>query len=241
MGYNIKEDGRLYNTNVPGEIFRISNRSFEEIDYFFRGLATDIIQAYVDASSDRINILDVGGGSQSQSAKDISGSFGESVSITNIDLLAEPLEQRMGVFPIKGDIFNLPFQDETFDIIYSRHVIPSLERTSDKTRGIYALKQIDMKLKKGGVAILDDDYLTRLSSQSHEWRLLSEQFASELLVKDSNRYPRPLRERMQINLGKKYGHSQKLLLMVKQPSIPAVVDSIGSVSDRLPLLKRIKQ
>jgi|GEM_PF-2546837 len=215
------------------EFFLIRNRSFGEIDHSFRGLLSGLIDKYIKTRlNSKIQILDVGGGTESNSAKGISRRYSEKVKVVNIDLLAEKIENTDGINPLKADLFNLPFREDTFHLIYSRMVIPNFIDDDKKTKTLLALEEIIRVLKKGGVALIDDENLSNEKNFMDLLKPLTTKYSVRLERKDLGLFLPPA-DRIDKFLNPMYYPSGKFLVLTKEPIPTGIRKVIDKVSEKL--------
>lgn len=153
-GYEIAGD-RLINKQTK-EYFLIRNRPFAEIDRRFRGTISLLIPQLVKRNApEKVYVLDVGGGEQSKSARELAA---PNVLVVNADLLARPEDKKENFYPIPASVFRLPFKNSSFDLLYTRQLLTYFFSEKDHTKEDSALAEIVRVLKPGGVAIVDEDY-----------------------------------------------------------------------------------
>jgi SAM-dependent methyltransferase len=229
-GYIIKGD-RIINSST-GEYFLIRNRSFKEIDHSFRGLLSSLIEAFLKISGkEKVNILDLGGGTKSQSAKDIAQKYGKTIDVTNLDLIPEEVE-KSGANVIQASMFSIPFKDESFDLIYSRQVLSNVGEDDVK----HVLAEVARVLRKGGVALLDVDYHKDfeklLKNEEEELSVRFDKKAYGLFLsagRKIKRFINPCR----------YSYGGRFIVMMREELDPNVLSEIQNVPEELSTWKTI--
>ncbi len=136
-----------------GKIISLENRSFQAVDEWLGNLISSGIEAKIREQEGRkINILDLGSGTDSVACKDIGNKYGNQVNVVGLDLFPQ-IPGEAGTSVIQGNIASLPFKDESFDFVFSHKALVFLEHKSDET----VVKEINRVLKPGGYAVLDWD------------------------------------------------------------------------------------
>ena len=181
-GYAFKEADKdhAYNRIVDdktGEWFFLTNRSFQETDFHFNHLASRLIKYLVSNSQpgEKVQVLDLGGGSNSKSSSDIEKKYGERVNSISVDLTSG-LSTQNG-HQVVGNIMNLPIGSGAIDFAYSRATSELIAENSmmnfDKI-----LKETVRVLKPGSVAFLDGSQyarpINRGEADSHTLKLQEE-------------------------------------------------------------------
>lgn len=143
------------------ESFQLCDRDFQEIDLFLGSLPSKIIGEKIRLGFPLpMKVLDVGGGSQSRAMQTMASSmlYGRNVFAVNIDLCAQPNMATENMLPIRGNAMDLTqyFNPNTFDLVVSTQLFPSFRR-NDYSRQIKILDGIAQILKKGGVAMIDEN------------------------------------------------------------------------------------
>lgn len=131
--------------------FLQTEREFLTIDDEFDNMLTltiDIKRRKAEPNH-RVEILDLGSGSESKACREIERNYHGKVRATGIDLYPSASK---GVSAAQGDIRDLPFKDKAFDIIFS---FQALRYTDPVRYGKRIVHEISRVLKPGGVAILD--------------------------------------------------------------------------------------
>lgn len=134
FGYDFKEcdtlngPGFQLKDRSTGEGFLLTDFRFKELNHAFHGLPDEIIRYLIahTAENKKPQILDIGGGVNSQTARDIAKRYKEKVHVTNIDLVACPTDGATTASSIKGDLFEIPLRDNSIDFAFSRSVFVSL-------------------------------------------------------------------------------------------------------------------
>jgi len=158
-GYTFRkaDAGHAYNrivNNKTKEWFFLTNRSFQEADFHFNHLTSRLIKYLISNSrpGEKIQILDLGGGSNSQSSKDIKKKYGERVNCISVDL-ASSLNTQNG-HQVVGNIMNLPIESGAIDFAYSQ---ATSELIAENSMSDFdeILRETVRVLKPGSVAFLD--------------------------------------------------------------------------------------
>lgn len=153
-----KFDGRTVLVSEEG-IIVLSNRPLSEADAYFGNLLTTGIKEKIKETHDRrVEVLDLGSGTQSLACKEIDKEFGEKVRISGIDFYPKDSKE---VNIVQGDIRNLPFKTDTFDIIFSVEVLNYLKHNDEGQ----VVSEIDRVLKPGGFALLHWDNIAFLDGR----------------------------------------------------------------------------
>lgn len=109
-GYRKKQlfDGRSQLIQEESQNFiMLTNRPLSEVNSYFGNLLTTGVEAKIkEAHGRKVEILDLGSGTQSLACKEIGKEFGETVRISGIDF--NPKDSQ-GVNVVQGDIRELPF------------------------------------------------------------------------------------------------------------------------------------
>lgn len=151
-------DGRPILTSEKGPIV-LTNRHLSEVDAYFDSLLTTGINTKIkETHGRRIEILDLGSGTQSLACKELGKVFGEKVRISGIDFYPKDAAETSVV---QGDIRELPFKTATFDIIFSTEVLNYLEHSDDEQ----VVSEISRVLKLGGFALLHWDNIAFLDGR----------------------------------------------------------------------------
>jgi ubiquinone/menaquinone biosynthesis C-methylase UbiE len=171
------------------EEFNIKNRSFLEVDlYFAQGISRSIKEFLNKRPKDRIYVLDIAGGTESQAVKDIEKEFGSRVKAINVDI-AQDIEKGKGADRIQGNAIRIPLADASMDVIYSNQFLVDVGHTKQehtfKLNRI--LSEIARVLKSGGVVFLDDNgEFSGTGAKSEEKRKrLAEELGVVLETRDS--------------------------------------------------------
>ncbi len=161
-GYE-KENGEKVESIVndeTGRFFFLTNRKFEnDINQTFSNLPSLAIEKLKKerGENEPITILDVGAGIDAKSAGQIAEKYGnekdERVRVFGVDLTARKNEQG-GLNQIIGDALQLPLQDNSVDIAYSRMAL-SLIAEMDPDNLEKGLSEVARTLKQGGVFFVD--------------------------------------------------------------------------------------
>lgn len=153
-------------SDQDGFTFDVSNRHFELIDEQLNNRISTTIENLLSTRC-TVRVLDLGGGSGSHSALGISYKYGDSVKVTNVDLLTVPWEYPKNVSPIRSEATRLPFRDESFDFVYSYSLLPYFR--FQKPLGIVSeidiIREIKRVIKPNSQAVLDEVYLSYLSDK----------------------------------------------------------------------------
>lgn len=164
-GYTLKgaDEAHAYNRIVndkTGERYFLTNRSFQEIDFHFNHLTSKLIKYLVGNSQqgEKIQILDLGGGSNSQSSKDIEEKYGERVNCISVDLASNSNIQTG--HQVVGNIMNLPIETGTVDFVYSR-ITAELIAENSMSDFDKILEEAVRVLKPGSLAFLDGSEYAR--------------------------------------------------------------------------------
>ncbi len=126
-----KRDGRpiLASEDVK-DVIALTNRPLYEVDAYFDNLLTTGISSKIkEMHGRRVEILDLGSGTQSLACKEIGEEFGDNVRIYGIDFYPKDAEETSVV---QGDIRKLPFKTGNFDIIFSTEVLNYLKHNEDE-------------------------------------------------------------------------------------------------------------
>lgn len=226
FGYYVAND-ELRNKNT-GDGFKIIDRRFSEINWSFRNLPQKLIREYIRQLDRPVRILDVGGGGLSQSANDIAEMFGDKVHVVNVDLLVSEAGIDENVSPVLASMFNLPFKDNSFDMVMSFQTLPHLMNASERVPKV--LSEIGRVLNEGGTALLHEEYYTY--PEYFDSVLPVDSFSTRITVKDRalnlnwkrrlERFTEPNR----ITPG-------KFMVMQKGFQLPRIQKVIASVPDKL--------
>lgn len=158
-GYGFYEEEGAKMLGNKTEEFNVKNRAFENIDlYFNTAISSRIMELSNRHPGTQVKILDLAGGTESKSVKDISQKFGGRVSAVNIDF-AQNVAKGAGALRVQGNVMSIPAADASFDIIYSRQLLPFLLRFDRKhlSQVEKVLSEVSRVLKPGGIAFLDDE------------------------------------------------------------------------------------
>ena len=118
---------------------------YEKIGTYFsntRQKPWDWIQEFLDSIPQNSNILDIGCGN-GRNMTNINHNF---TGVDNCNSFIEICKKK-GLYAIKTDMTNLPFEDNTFDAIIS---IASFHHLATVERRIAALEEMNRVLKPGG-------------------------------------------------------------------------------------------
>lgn len=158
-GYTFKEadKGHAYDRVVndkTGEWFFLTNRSFQEIDFHFSHLTSRLIKYLISNSrpEEKVQILDLGGGSNSQSSKDIKKKYGERVNCVSVNLTSSLSTQNK--HQVMGNVTSLPIESGVIDFAYSR-VTSELIAENSMSDFDKMLRETVRVLKSGSAAFLD--------------------------------------------------------------------------------------
>jgi ubiquinone/menaquinone biosynthesis C-methylase UbiE len=156
-GYGI-EAGRLRSKDGAEEI-RISDRSLDEVNYFFRGLLTRIVERQIEISPEPISVLDLGGGPQSRAIAGLVRQHESRLKGVNVDLLAEslPVPSNTNTHAVKASVLPLPFASEVFNVVYSRQLVNCFDSENDYAKERTLLREIYRVLKAGGIGVIHED------------------------------------------------------------------------------------
>lgn len=158
-GYGFYEEEGAKMLGNKTEEFNVKNRAFENIDLYFNTAISGRIMELTNRHPDKqVRVLDLAGGTESKSVKDISQKFSGRVSAINIDF-AQNVSKGAGALRVQGNVMSIPAADASFDIVYSRQLLPFLLRFDRKhlTQVEKVLSEVARVLKPGGIAFLDDE------------------------------------------------------------------------------------
>lgn len=141
------------------EEIQLTDRLLSEVDSYFGNLLTTGIKTKMKEAQERkVEILDLGSGTQSLACKEIGKEFGEAVRVSGVDFYPEGSKEANA---IQGDIRELPFKTDTFDIIFSVEVLNYLKHNDDEQ----VVGEINRILKPGGFALLHWDNVAFLDGR----------------------------------------------------------------------------
>lgn len=147
---------------ATGERFLLTDRSFTGrpfadggIDKFFGNIPSRLIREKQQTKV-VVNVVDIGGGKKSASAKEIAETYPRTV-VTNIDLVIEQERTNNNLTEKPGSILKIPLEDRTADLVYTHQVVPFLT----KDRAKIAVAEVARLLVKGGFGIIDDGHFSR--------------------------------------------------------------------------------
>jgi len=228
VGYEI--DDKCLVDQQNGERFLITNRSFAENDHRFRGLLSRLIKQKIQSSSKIVQVLDVGGGQESRSAREIADRYESEVRVANTDLLARTADRTDNFLPINASMFDLPFPDASFDLVYTRQVLTYFDKDHDLDKENKALAEIVRVLRPGGAAIVDDNYYSNNTPSQTGLGNLAEKLEVTFSQKQGGLFL-SLGERLDKGLNPEFYPSGRFLVFQKQPLDPItarVIDSVPS-------------
>ncbi len=146
---------------TTGERFLLTDRSFTGrpfanggIDKFFGNIPSRLIRE-IQQNKGVVNVVDIGGGKKSASAKEIAETYPWTV-VTNIDLVIEQERTNNNLTEKPGSILEIPLEDHIADLVYTHQVVPFLT----KDRAKIAVAEVARLLVKGGFGIIDDGYFS---------------------------------------------------------------------------------
>lgn len=153
-GYEVAYDDKG-NKYIGDEenVIQQTDRGFEEIDLLFDNtLSLSISSKIRDSYPNRVEVLDLGSGSEAAACREIESIYEfkgtKEVRATGIDLYPN---QSRGTHAVQGDMKDLPFKDNAFDVIFSWKALWYLPAQYNRQM----VQEIGRVLKPGGVAILD--------------------------------------------------------------------------------------
>lgn len=231
-GYEIVED-RIKNTETDNWFF-IRNRSFEEIDHTFRHLPSKLITQFIRLPhKGQVKVLDVGGGTKSASTKQIAEKYGPGVIVVNADLIPGCEDKPPNLHTVSADMIHLPFADKTFNFIYSRQVLtyfaPKNQEDPDFIKERNVLLEIARVLSEGGIAVIDEEYFSRLPTDHPQFQALCHDLSVSIDQKETGLFL-SLEERLQRVLDPESFPRGKFIVMKKYPldhSIQKVIKDIS--------------
>ncbi len=192
----------------------LANRSFEEVNAYFSGqIGQSIVEMYSKNPQEKINILDLAGGTKSQAIKDINEIYGPRVNAFNVDIVHN-VQQDQNVLRVQGSATELPIANESMDVIYCRQFLPFLNRFNrDHSLQVErVLAEVARILKPGGIAFLDDEEeISGLRSQD-KISALEQKFGVVIKQRDSASYTE---ERQWPKFWKKVARPAKFLTFEK--------------------------
>lgn len=165
-GFHLDGDEEpMFGNNRMGESWDITHRDFKTVDACFGGKISATLDQRRKNGIVPISILDVGGGIESTTSRDLATTYAEAVLVTNLDvILAESISNTANLKAVLGDATNMPFDDQSFDIVYSWQVLFRLK----PERREQALVEIARLLKPKGVAFVDEpDYCFLPADSGH--------------------------------------------------------------------------
>lgn len=143
-------------------VYKDPRRLRKDIELEKNGRIPEIINAHFKNSKDKskVNILEAGCGSAkrsftlallgySTSGLDYSAQIIKSLE-KNLQMV-ESLYGKTTFSPVKGDLFDIPFSDNTFDVVFNEGV---LEHFLERETRIKALKEMKRILKENGMVIV---------------------------------------------------------------------------------------
>lgn len=161
-GYNIEPEDlspRLHShwgvLKGKGEKFLLMERRFKGmIDDILGNVPSRLIEHFLERNKNAgVDVLDVGGGRDGTTAKDIAGTS-PLVRVTNLDMVA--VDESVGNLTSKqGDVTDMDLPNESFDVAYSHQVVPFLSKKDNSIRKIKVIDEVARVLKPGGVASID--------------------------------------------------------------------------------------
>jgi len=227
-GFKIEKD-RLVHEKTK-EYFLIRNRSLDEIDHTFRGLIKKIVPAMVDIyGKGNVKILDVGGGQESKASKELANL---NVQVFNADLLARPSDKKANFYPLPASVFNLPFENSTFDFIFTRQLLPYFNPTKNDK----ALNEIARVMKPGAVGLVDEPFYSHPKYYKTDLKKLEGQLSSKISIVDTGMFL-DLTDKLQKIVDPEMFPPGKFLVIQKLPIVTLINKVIDKVPQKLPLWK----
>lgn len=130
---------------------RLTNRPFSVINsYFGNNLSKSIEVKLEEVGSKKVEILNLGSGTQSLACKEIEEEYGETIRAVGIDFY--PKDSR-GLNVVQGDARELPFEANSFHIIFSVQMLNYVNHKDDEK----IVSEISRILKPKGIALLHWD------------------------------------------------------------------------------------
>lgn len=147
-------EGSLVRVNEIGGAVCLSNRSLRSVDFAFAGLIDTVMR---DRTGDGhvTRVLDLGAGQRRRAASEL-GSRYPNAAVATVDLTYSETGIDDNVLGAVGDMLELPFADESFDLVYSRQSLSVLaQKRGDIGILVRGIDEITRVLAVGGVALLD--------------------------------------------------------------------------------------
>lgn len=227
-GFEITED-RLVNQKTK-EYFLIRNRSLDEINHTFRGLIKKIVPAMITKlGKTNVKVLDIGGGKESKSARELS-KLG--VDVVNADLIAQPSDKKDNLFPLPASVFNLPFKDSSFDFLYTRQLLPYFNQKKNDQ----AIAEIARVMKSGAIALLDEPFYGYPKYYDTDINKLGKRISAKISIFDSGLFL-DLSDRLQKIVDPEMYPPGKFLVVQKLPTKDWLNKIIENVPQKLPVWK----
>jgi ubiquinone/menaquinone biosynthesis C-methylase UbiE len=142
------------------ENFFLSNRSFEDTDNYFSGAISKVLDESLQRVTGRpLQVLDIGGGIDSEAILTIGERYGNRVHGINVDIAHDVTPNKISPSRIQADVRHLPLANGSIDVAYSRQVLPFLLRLhKEHPQNVnQMLFEISRVLASGGIAVLDDE------------------------------------------------------------------------------------
>lgn len=166
-------DNILTLTSPHGETIQLTNRSFLEVNFYFGDILSKGIETKISESDGKnVEILDLGSGTQSLAIREINKKYGKAIRTTSIDLYPK---DSGGINAVQGDVRQLPFEANSFDIIFSVQVLNYIDHKDDKK----IIDELNRVLKPGGLALLHWDSIGLLDLDKMQ-KTLPLQYAKSL-------------------------------------------------------------
>lgn len=191
------------------EFFRISKRHFFATDHYLGYMPSQLIEYLTVKRKEPVTVADIGGGRESLCASDIADKYGVDVRVVNFDLLHYAPSLPTNTSRVRADIYHIPLASESIDFALSYQVFPFLENDGEYTKGILAIKEVGRVLRTGGIAIIDESYVSSLPWSSDQLHQLTKQTGCFLGGGSGN-----CSEPGEVVFG---GLSPRFLLMIKEP------------------------
>lgn len=177
----VNDEGHpLLRRNDLKERFAISNRPFAHIDEFLNHNPSLLLEALINKKKDEpVRVLDIGGGTKSKAADDLTQKYGERIKVFNADIAIQALPN-LSVHPIQADATKLPIADETIDLIYSYQLLDFLDKSKNFAKEREVLREISRILAPGGSAVLDETHFSKYKEDSRAIRSLKRELGLDV-------------------------------------------------------------
>jgi SAM-dependent methyltransferase len=139
--------------------YRATNRSWSGINRVFDGLPELCIRETLKFPEydTPLAVLDVGAGIKRVASEQLQGKrfVGKHLAVTGIDAVIRS-DLSYNATQLVGNFLNMPFDDDSFDLAYSRQAVSVVGMSKPETLGT-ALNEVARVLRPNGVAFIDID------------------------------------------------------------------------------------